>query len=52
MNWSNPCSCPAILDKTIARALVGLSRAPQTVASKAINDLSDAGIRIVDQQEG
>jgi len=23
MNWSNPCSCPAILDKTNARALGG-----------------------------
>lgn len=42
---------PSNSRQTIVSALEGLSSAPQTLASKVVNDLSDAGFRIVDHQE-
>lgn len=35
----------------VVKALEGLSPAPHTLASKVINDLEDAGFRIVEYQE-
>lgn len=37
--------------EVVVKALEGLSPAPHTLASKVINDLDDAGFRVVEHQE-
>ncbi|KAF1008726.1 MAG: hypothetical protein E5299_01930 [Burkholderia gladioli] len=37
--------------EVVVKALEGLSLAPHTLASKIINDLEDAGFRVVEYQE-
>lgn len=37
--------------EVVVKALEGLSLAPHTLASKVINDLEDAGFRVVEHQE-
>lgn len=37
--------------EVVVKALEGLSLAPHTLASKVINDLEDAGFRVIEYQE-